>query len=106
LLTPNARLRLGPYCMSVRKSPSRLQERLSDLQSGTALSNGLRLAIQSAVMEPRTFSMTDPFIVIGRERPSTMTLADEYLSRVHCVLYRQGTELWVIDLLSSNGTKH
>ena len=44
--------------------------------------------------------------VVGRGKLSSMRLCDGYVSTVHCVLYRHGDEVWVIDLLSANGTKY
>jgi pSer/pThr/pTyr-binding forkhead associated (FHA) protein len=106
LLQPNARLSLGQYRMSVRRSHARGRNRLGEGGLGSDLTNGFRLKVQSGVTNPQILSVTDTFVVVGRERPSTMILPDEHLSRVHCVLFRQSDVLWVIDLLSSNGTKY
>lgn len=43
--------------------------------------------------------------LVGRRRPSAMRLKSEHVSSVHCMLYWQDERLWVIDLLSRNGTK-
>jgi hypothetical protein len=49
--------------------------------------------------------LADQFAIVGRDPPSNIRLADDRLSRVHCVLYRCQEHLWVVDLLSSNGTR-
>jgi pSer/pThr/pTyr-binding forkhead associated (FHA) protein len=41
---------------------------------------------------------------VGRDQHNTLRLVDSQVSTSHCVLYRQQERLWVIDLLSSNGT--
>jgi hypothetical protein len=43
--------------------------------------------------------------VLGRHDPSTIRLASHSVSACHCVLYREADKLWVIDLLSGNGTR-
>jgi pSer/pThr/pTyr-binding forkhead associated (FHA) protein len=42
--------------------------------------------------------------IVGREERNTLPLADAQISTSHCALFREADKLWVIDLLSSNGT--
>jgi hypothetical protein len=56
---------------------------------------------RGAYRQPLTRRLT----VIGRRKPSHIRLADHSVSRSHCVLYWDLGRMWVIDLLSGNGTK-
>jgi hypothetical protein len=49
--------------------------------------------------------LADPFAIVGRDPPSNIRLTDDRLSRIHCVLYQCQEHLWLVDLLSSNGTR-
>lgn len=42
--------------------------------------------------------------IVGRRQPSNIRLASHSVSACHCVFYRDAGKLWVIDLLSGNGT--
>jgi pSer/pThr/pTyr-binding forkhead associated (FHA) protein len=54
----------------------------------------------------KTYRLSRRLTVVGRGKLSTLRIADGYVSTTHCVLYREGGRLWVIDLLSANGTKY
>lgn len=43
--------------------------------------------------------------LIGRRKPSSLLLTSHSISAAHCVLYWDSGYLWVIDLLSGNGTR-
>ncbi len=43
--------------------------------------------------------------LIGRKSPSTITVSSRTISRVHCALFFDGEDLWVIDLKTRGGTR-
>ncbi|HEV3339875.1 MAG TPA: FHA domain-containing protein, partial [Pirellulales bacterium] len=43
--------------------------------------------------------------LLGRESPSTRRLNHPSISRVHCAVFWDGQELWLVDFFSSNGTR-
>ena len=43
--------------------------------------------------------------IIGRHRPSTIRLTSRHISACHCLLWWDVGRLWVVDLLSGNGTR-
>ncbi len=43
-------------------------------------------------------------LLIGRHAPCHVRPDDATLSSVHCLVYREADQLWVVDLCSSNGT--
>ena len=48
---------------------------------------------------------TAPLRIIGRQRPSHWRMEHQRVSRCQCALYFQQDRTWVIDLLSSRGTR-
>lgn len=70
-------------------------------------SGGVRLLIRSeqASLPPTERHCHSPLTLVGRRRPSVVRLKHETISKTHCVLYNPGNALWVIDLLSANGTQ-
>ncbi|HIQ21008.1 MAG TPA: FHA domain-containing protein [Planctomycetes bacterium] len=45
-----------------------------------------------------------PLTIVGRRRPAHLRLQSRLISGTHCALYWDGSRLWVLDLLSTNGT--
>jgi hypothetical protein len=43
--------------------------------------------------------------LLGRESPATRRIKHATISRVHCAMFWNGQELWLVDLFSSNGTR-
>jgi pSer/pThr/pTyr-binding forkhead associated (FHA) protein/chromosome segregation ATPase len=43
--------------------------------------------------------------LVGRQPPGTLCVRHRTISRAHCVLFWEGGGLWLVDLLSSNGTR-
>ncbi len=64
------------------------------------------LAVGLNGQKTKSYRLSRRLTVVGRGKLSTLRLADGYVSTTHCVLYREGGRLWVIDLLSANGTKY
>jgi pSer/pThr/pTyr-binding forkhead associated (FHA) protein len=64
------------------------------------------LSIFVGKKERGSFSIVGDVTVIGRARPCDVRLGVSQVSRRHCQLVREGDELRVEDLGSSNGTFH
>jgi len=48
--------------------------------------------------------LTRIITLVGRSAPCSLRIADESVSGAHCALFWDGKQLWVIDLISGNGT--
>ncbi|HZY74234.1 MAG TPA: FHA domain-containing protein, partial [Edaphobacter sp.] len=46
-----------------------------------------------------------PLALLGREPPATRRIRHRSISRVHCAVFWDGQNLWMVDLFSSNGTR-
>jgi pSer/pThr/pTyr-binding forkhead associated (FHA) protein len=66
----------------------------------------LVLSIFVGNTERGSFSIVRDVTVIGRARPCNVRIAFSKVSRRHCQLIRNGDELTIEDLGSSNGTYH
>ena len=53
---------------------------------------------------PQRFPLSQPSVVIGRTEPATIVLEGGTVSRRHCELTRQGSQVVIADLGSTNGT--
>jgi transcriptional regulator with GAF, ATPase, and Fis domain len=63
-----------------------------------------RLVAISGPLKGAVLQLTETETTIGRESANTITIADLSLSRKHCVILRDESELKLIDLESLNGT--
>ena len=61
------------------------------------------LSIGGQVIERQT--LTRRLTIVGRHPPATVQIANRSVSNCHCALFIDAGELWVVDLLSSNGTR-
>lgn len=64
----------------------------------------LDLRVCCPTFAPRLFSLSDEKITIGRSKSCTIPLSDRYLSRLHAEIIRIGSEWFVADSGSVNGT--
>ena len=64
----------------------------------------VRLHVQPASGQPFDHPFDGDSLIIGRSSSSDLTLADQFLSRQHARLFREGGDLLVEDLGSRNGT--
>jgi serine phosphatase RsbU (regulator of sigma subunit) len=64
----------------------------------------LRLQITPAEGAPFDYSLRGDTLVVGRATDADLTLSDPFLSRRHSRFFRTGTDLFVEDLGSRNGT--
>src|SRR5262245_47769741 len=63
-----------------------------------------RLVAISGPLKGAVFQLTDTETTVGRESLNTITIGDLSLSRKHCVIVKDESELRLIDLESLNGT--
>ncbi len=63
-----------------------------------------RLAVSLDGRRMGSLSVTRRLTSIGRDDPSDVRLSSRSISSIHCVLYREESRLWAIDLTSGNGT--
>jgi two-component system, cell cycle response regulator len=63
-----------------------------------------RLKVMSGVSAGEVFAIDAPTLTIGRSSDAQICLQDQGVSRMHCRIVREGDEVFVEDLGSSNGT--
>lgn len=66
--------------------------------------NTLDLRLCCPRFAPRIYSLADEKITIGRSSSCTIPISDRYLSRMHAEITRVGTEWFIADSGSVNGT--
>ena len=64
-----------------------------------------KLVVESGKERGREYPVGDAPLTIGRSSQNDITLSDELLSRHHCSVGMRGSELWITDLASVNGTQ-
>jgi hypothetical protein len=106
-IRPGTGIHLGPYRLSAdfAQSTSGSHDRESSSELAARSAQHLALKLTSPQHNAIEHLLSSSFEIIGRGLPSTILLDDDSASRVHCLLYRQGDELWIVDLLSQNGTR-
>lgn len=78
---------------------------VSDLNASASMSS--LVPIMQVVTDQKrqtTFPLTRRLTIIGRARPCSLRVKDDQIGMPHCALYWHNSKLWVIDLLSRNGT--
>lgn len=60
--------------------------------------------VVSLTIDGKEHELTTPRVVLGRSRECDIRIADVNVSRRHSEVRREGSELWVADLGSTNGT--
>ncbi|NQT38885.1 MAG: FHA domain-containing protein, partial [Planctomycetes bacterium] len=63
------------------------------------------VAISAGGEEIARHPLSRRLTLIGRCRPSTLRLTTHSVSTTHCIAYSDAHALWIVDLLSSNGTR-
>ena len=63
-----------------------------------------KLIIKTGERKGKAYPLTDRVIFIGRDPSNTITLPDRQVSRKHASISPQGTEFFIEDLGSANGT--
>ncbi|MHB1033368.1 MAG: FHA domain-containing protein [Pirellulales bacterium] len=65
----------------------------------------LEVSARSHDQQPTRRRLNRCLTLVGRSEPANLCLGNRTVSRIHCVLYWDGLALWVVDLLSGNGTR-
>lgn len=61
------------------------------------------LSTDGQVIDRQT--LTRRLTIVGRHSPAAVQIANRSVSNCHCALFVDAGQLWVVDLLSSNGTR-
>lgn len=106
-LDSNRAITLGPYKVSAQLAGG--SEAVADAQpdldaKGAVAPPFPRISVSIDGREVAERRLRRRLTVLGRGKSSTMRLMGNYVSAVHCVTYWDGDTLWVVDLLSANGT--
>jgi hypothetical protein len=108
-LQPSESVQIGPFRLAARlANATDVKLGVADLQAkDPGLVPSPRLRVYSA-RDPSHF--TDLFLkrrltLLGRESPATRRVKHPTISRVHCAIYWDTQELWMVDLFSSNGSR-
>jgi pSer/pThr/pTyr-binding forkhead associated (FHA) protein len=106
-LRPGQVILLGPYRITAELAdaadlPGRPQRDL-EMPEPAALAFP-RVTVSVAGQEIAHYPLRRALTLIGRGRRNAIQVADAQVSTLHCALYREADHLWVIDLLSANGT--
>jgi two-component system NtrC family sensor kinase len=64
----------------------------------------IKLLVKTGDQKGRTFAIADGVVLIGRSSSNTITLSDRRVSRKHASISLHGTDYFVEDLGSANGT--
>jgi pSer/pThr/pTyr-binding forkhead associated (FHA) protein len=62
------------------------------------------LVVLSGSRTGACFGIPDVPIVVGRSPEANVRIDDPWISNMHALIERRGSELWVVDLDSRNGT--
>jgi len=105
-LAPDQAIQVGPYRVTVQLAdqPPESERPQTDLEATDATLPYPMLLIVYRGRAIANYSLRRRLTIVGRGRRSTLQLADTRVSLTHCILYREEDKLWVVDLLSSNGT--
>jgi len=111
-LSPDDCIKLGPYRVWAELIPPATGqggprgETPADLEAnGTAAEPQPVMVMSVHGKEIARRDLTRRLTVLGRRRPSTLRVTSRSVSATHCVLYWESGILWVVDLLSGNGTR-
>jgi pSer/pThr/pTyr-binding forkhead associated (FHA) protein len=105
-LTPGQILTVGPYKIMAKLSNGQAKPAtaLPDIEGRDLIPPHPVLMVVDRGKAIAHFSLRRRLLLVGRGEYNTLPLADAQISTSHCVLYREQDKLWVVDLVSSNGT--
>ena len=107
-LAENDEMTIGPYRLSARLAdssgiPSEDALDLQIKQDAERIYPKLRVVLNNQVVAK--VRIRRRLTVVGHRRPSTLRIINKHISACHCVLYWDGNDVWIIDLLSSNRSR-
>jgi pSer/pThr/pTyr-binding forkhead associated (FHA) protein len=108
-MLPSESVQVGPFQLRASladglpggASPKDLQAK----QNGRLSIPQLRVFSSSRSARFTDLRLSRPLTLLGRESPATRRLNHPTISRVHCAVFWNGQELWLVDFFSSNGTR-
>ncbi len=106
-LQPDQVITLGPYKISAQLAEGyhTVVVGRADLDAkGTVAGPFPRLAVSIEGRGVAKRRLRRQLTLFGRGQAATVQLLGNYISAVHCVMYWDDHALWVVDLLSANGT--
>lgn len=108
-LTAGSKIRVGDHRLSAAFADTPLERAaLPDLCARQSAAGPVPLITVAAGRQQiaiRDVVVHRQLTLIGRQPPGTLCVRHRTISRAHCVLYWDGRRLWLVDLLSSNGTR-
>jgi len=109
-LDPDDTIKMGPYRISAGLAGSAearpKSKTVPDLEARETAAEPrpvLAMSIKGKEVDER--EVRRQLTVLGRRVPSTLRITSYSVSSTHCVLYWDSGLLWVVDLISANGTK-
>lgn len=98
---------IGPYSLTIEPAPQfgpLIEGSADDEGSAPAAPDGLFLDFRDGSNGARRWPATRPVTLIGSGNCCKVTLVHASVSKCHCAIVRAGQALWVVDLLSEEGT--
>ena len=106
-LAPEGAIRFGPYLISARAAEDVVaadSRQVDLLARGSLLGHPPQVAIFFRDQQVAQRGLYRLLTVVGRCRPSALSIHDKSLSSAHVALYWHEGRLWAVDLLSRFGT--
>ena len=97
---------IGPYSLTIEPAPQYgTFEASSDSdEPDSVTTDGMFLDFREGNNEPRRWPATRDVTLIGSGACAKVKLVHSTVSKMHCAVVRAGQALWVVDLLSEDGT--
>lgn len=110
-LTPAAPIRIGPFHLTLRSpisvSPTPLDRVPNPLQPAPPLLAKLpkvKLKFLNGRSETVEWQVNRVLSFVGSSKYNKISLADQQIEPIHCYLLLTPTGLWIVDMLTENGT--
>lgn len=97
---------IGPYSLTIEPAPQygTLENPTPPAPQGLTLPDGLFLDFREGDHPPRRWPATRDVTIIGSGPCAKVKLLHGSVSKAHCAIVRADQALWVVDLLSEEGT--
>jgi len=95
---------IGPYSLSVEPAPQLESFPRLAPEPRPAIPSGLFLDFHDGDRPPRRWAAGRDVTIIGSGSTAKISLVHSSVSKCHCAVVRAGHALWVVDLLSEEGT--
>jgi pSer/pThr/pTyr-binding forkhead associated (FHA) protein len=95
---------IGPYSLSIEPAPQLETFSPFEPTEPASIPSGLFLDFHDGENPPRRWAATRDVTLIGSGHSAKISLVHSSVSKCHCAILRAGHALWLIDLLSEEGT--